>query len=409
MTTRPWRPTNLHVAHSWGGGLDRWVSDFVAADPHSRNLRFTSWGHRDAYGLEHRLHGAAGELERHVLGRPVTEVARANVEYAELLAGILERHEVEHLYVSSFIGHSLDLLGTGLPTTVVHHDYFPFCPAISLTFGRQCGSCRSRRLARCLEKNPMARLFGRHDHRFWQRLRDDYFAALDASRPQHVCPSPSVWRNLTRVDRRFEGRPVRVIEHGVGYRRRYCFGGAPDDRRLRVIVLGHLSPFKGLDRLRRLLPRLRLLAEVHLVGTGPAGRELAGLPGVRWIESYRREELPEILEAIRPDLGLMPGEVAETFSYTLSELWAHTVPVCAPRLGSFVDRVVEGRGGFLVDLDLDRWVAKLVELDGDRSAVRGAADWLWQVPVRTRSDMVDDYYALRSDWLEWCDRRLASL
>ena len=107
------------------------MNDFAAADPHSRNLRFTSWGSADAYGLQHRLDGPEGELERRVLGRPVSEVAPANEDYAELLRGIVERHRVDHIYVSSFIGHSLDVLRTGLPTTVVHHDYFPFCPALA--------------------------------------------------------------------------------------------------------------------------------------------------------------------------------------------------------------------------------------------------------------------------------------
>ena len=384
------------------------MKDFAAADPHSRNLRFTSWGTVDAYGLQHRLDGPERELERHVLGRPVTEVAPANEDYAELLRGIVERHRVDHIYVSSFIGHSLDVLRTGLPTTVVLHDYFPFCPAISLTFGRQCGSCRSARLARCLSCNPRSTLFRHHGHRFWNRLRQDYFAALDQARPTLVCPSPSVGRNLERVDRRFAGRPFHVIEHGIAYPKRYCFGGAEDDRRLRLVVLGRLSIHKGLDRVRRLLPRLRLFADIHLVGVGPETGSLPEHRGVHRVESYRREELPEILAAIRPDLGLILGGIPETFSYALSELWAHAIPVCAPRLGSFTDRIVDGRGSFLIDLELERWVERLVELDGDRDAIRKAADFLLRTPVRDLGDMVSEYYSLRDDWLEWCARRLAS-
>jgi glycosyltransferase involved in cell wall biosynthesis len=246
----------------------------------------------------------------------------------------------------------------------------------------------------------MSKLFRCHGHRFWDRLRREYFVALDLATPTLVCPSPSVQRNLKSVDRRFAGRTFHVIEHGINRPKRYCFGGAEDDRRLRFIVLGHLSVFKGLDRLRRLLPRLRLFADVHLVGSGAESGSLTERRGVHHVDGYRQEELPEILATIRPDLALMLGDIPETFSYTLSELWAHAIPVCAPRLGSFADRMVDGCDGFLIDLDLESWVERLVELDGNRGAIRGVAGSLRRTPVRDVGAMVEEYYALRDDWRE---------
>ena len=403
-----WKPANLHVSHSWGGGLGRWIRNFCGADPYSNSLVLQSHGSHDAYGVEHRLEhaGTGAVLERWGLSTPVTEIGIDNPRYAEKLQQLIGRYGIEHLYISSFIGHSLDLLDLDVAMTIVYHDYFPFCPALNLTFVDVCKSCMPHKLRLCLDKNPLATGFRQNRPEYWQRLRESYFARLRRPRLNHVSPSLSVQRNLGSVDERFNELEFRNIEHGIDYRKSDCFGGAEHGRQLRFLVLGILSPFKGQARLRRLLPQLRLLGDIYLVGSGSSGREFAGRAGVTLIEEYTRDELPSILADLRPDLALFLGDVPETFSFTLSEAWAHGIPVCAPRLGSFEDRIEDGRTGFLVDLDEDSLISTLVDVEAERGRLLDVASEIARRPVRSLEEMVDDYYELRDDYLVWCEQRL---
>lgn len=385
---------NLHLLHGWGGGLERWARLFAGADRRRRNLALSSAGSRDAYGLELVLWDAAtGEaMERWALQDPICEVAVRHPEHAAILGGLCARHGVEHLYVSSLIGHALDALGLGLPTTLVHHDYFPFCPALNLYFGAPCRTCRAGELDRCLAGNPYAELFRDNPTVYWLEVRERYFELLDRARPAHVCPLPGVRDALRRIDPRFAGRPLAVVEHGIDGEPRDAFGGAAGPR-LRAVHLGRVNRYKGAASLSALLPRLLAIADLTLLGSGPAGRELAG-PGVVVIEEYRPEELGDRLAALRPDLALFLSAVPETYSFTLSEAALHAIPAVARRLGAFAERIEHGASGFLFD-DGDGCIALLAELARAREPLRAVSRRLRARRPRTAAEMVDDYYRLR--------------
>ncbi|HZF12706.1 MAG TPA: hypothetical protein VFE33_28290 [Thermoanaerobaculia bacterium] len=390
------RPTNLHLLHGWGGGLDRWVRLFAAADRHSRNLVLASAGTRDAYGLELVLWEAATgeEIARWALQDAICEIALAHAEYAAVLHAVVEEHRIEHLYVSSLIGHSLDALASGRPTTLVHHDFFPFCPALNLYFGSPCRTCRAEHLDRCLAENPYAALFRDNPTDYWMRLRERYFEHLALCRPSHVCPLEGVRTALRQIDPRFAALPLSVVEHGIDGEAGDCFGGAAPDRRLHLLHLGRLNAYKGLSSLRALLPKLRLIADVTLLGTGPAGAEFGDLARVRVIEEYRPEELTGWLGRLRPDLALFLSLVPETYSFTLSEVFLRAIPAVARRLGAFAERVEPGRSGLLFDTD-DECLDLVVGLDRSRPSLKDMSRHLRIRRTRPAAEMVDDYYRLR--------------
>ena len=66
-------------------------------------------------------------------------------------------------------------------------------------------------------------------------------------------------------------------------------------------------------------------------------------------------------------LAMSVSIVPETFSYTLSELWAAGIPVLATRLGAFGDRIVDGENGWLFPAgsvnELLRCMVRVLETD----------------------------------------------
>ena len=122
--------------------------------------------------------------------------------------------------------------------------------------------------------------------------------------------------------------------------------------------------------LARMIGEIGEVADLFLVGAGESGEQFAGRADTTVIWEYQKLELGDYLRDIDADLGLMLSVVPETFSYTLSELWAAGVPVLATNLGAFSDRIVEGHNGWLVEPLADPILAKI---RGDRTGQRRAS------------------------------------
>ena len=404
--TRP-APCNLHVAHSRGGGIDRWLRLFAAHDD-DRNLVLSSRGGDDAHGLEHVLWDAAdgAELGRWVLGQPIAELADDHEEYARLLRSIVAEHGVAHTYVSSLIGHALEALRLDTRLTVVHHDFFPFCPAVHLHFGSTCASCQPGQLRACLSQNPFSQPFRQQPASVWLRLRSRYLGALSGPAARLVCPSRFVADALRTVDRRFRELPLEVIEHGVERRGPDCFGGAEEGRPLRLLLLGGVDSFNGAASLRRLLPSLCGPFDVALVGGGPQAAELAGLRRLSVVEGYRSDELDRLLGELRPDLALFPSELPESFGFEVAEVEARGIPPCVRNLGALPERIAGGAAGLLFESDAD-CLDVVRAADEDRGRLRRIAAEIRRRPVRTAAEMVADYRAPAGRLLESRPRRHA--
>lgn len=386
------KPVVLHVTHSWGGGLGRWMRDLCAADSERHHLVLRSLGDWSAFGYRLALYGGAGPgvaLREWMLDFPIRSVAAAHCHYRRILAEIRRDFEVDLVVVSSLIGHSLDALDSGLPTLVALHDFFPFCPALSIHFGEVCGRCDGARLAACFAGNPLNRFFADSEPRHWLDIRARYAALLRAPGICLVAPSAAVLDHLRRLLPEVAAVPATVIANGSEPLPR--LPAPPAGGRLRLLVLGSLAPQKGAGILRAALAELTGFAELFLLGCGDEGREFEGLAGVRVQRSYQLEELPGLLADIRPHLGLLLSIVPETFSYTLSELWALGVPPVATRVGAFAERIADGRTGWLIEPDAQALLRRLRVLDRDRAGLDAVRDEIARLPLWTPADMAAAY------------------
>ncbi len=358
----PLQPVILHLGHSWGGGLDRWIADYAAADRAAHHLVLRSIGNWGAFGQSLALYaqGPAGTLiEEHGLGRPIRATEVTHARYRDILADIIERHAIDAVFVSSLIGHSFDALEFDRPTFLICHDYYPFCPALNISFGGVCSVCDAERLERCFASNEHNRFFRNVDAGDWVAIRARFAAVMQQREIPLVAPSASVIRNLRRLDPRLGSLPTKVISHGM---QALPWIEHPQAKRsrLRVLLLGHLTLNKGKRLLLDALPALSAEAEFYLLGCGQDCDELRSREGVvEVVERYERERLPDLVRAIQPDLGLLLSVVPETFSYTLSELTSLGIPVLATRVGSFEDRIEDGKNGFLCEPDVRSVVDKL--------------------------------------------------
>jgi glycosyltransferase involved in cell wall biosynthesis len=346
-------PVRLHIINSWGGGVSRWVQDYSLADPQRLNLVLRPVGTSACFaeGLALYRHiDDAEPIRRWRLDPPIDNTAIGHLQYRAILDEILDAYAVGGVIVSSFLGHSLDVLCLDVPTLVVCHDYYPYCAALNNRFGEVCTECDSARLARCLAENRHAFLLRRVAARDWVDLRERFVELVLARKIPLVAPSESVPRGLRKLQPRLNAAAYHVQPHGFD-RQAFRWAHTPEAGRekLHAVILGRLTVEKGADLLWDSLAELAPLCDITLLGCGDRGGRFEGRPGIRLVPRYEPEELPRLLDELAPDFGLLLSIVPETFSYTLSELMCAGIPPVVTRLGSFADRVEHNATGFLFD------------------------------------------------------------
>ncbi len=376
---RDGKAVTLHIAHHWGGGVARWIDDILAGDDHGHHLVLAARGHTDGkvHGQRLCLYAAGatrGLIGEWVLTPAIAATASAHDHYRQIVQQVIERYGIGRIIVSSLIGHSLDALQTGLPTLQVLHDYYPAWPVLEhdpLAFDSGDGID----LAGALAANGAGLLFERTDAAFWQDLAQQWLQVTAEHGVHLIAPTDQVRRRWCRLMGE-ELERIDIVPHG--------FRGWPDapniqsaarpDGRLNLVVVGRLTPGKGLGLLEQALPQLREIAHITLVGCGHHGMRLFGQAGVDILLDFKREALPNLIATIRPQAALFLSTVAETWNYVLSETRSLGLVPIATRTGSFIERIRDGHDGLLFEPDASPLVDCLTRLHRDQNQLAKLAE-----------------------------------
>ena len=341
---RPWRlavdaqrilqedkPVILFVTHNWGGGTERHVEE-----------------------LAELLHGSAIilTLRPDPAGRLVLSWQKKNEAFQlifhpetdyPLLLKTLQDFGVQRIHYHHIIALPQKVVDIpcdlgGLPYDLTVHDYYLVCPRIQLATLLQeyCGEPDAQGCNRCLQLSPVA---AHTDIEAWRAQNSKLVNNAD----RIFAPSHDVAR---RIQRYFSSANVIVTPHPdilkIDLQRAPIPKVLAEAEPLRIAVLGTLSSVKGADLLEQCAidaKRRDLPLEFYLIGQ--AYRHLAQKPESRLTihGAYRKAELPSLFSHAAPHLAWFPARWPETYSYTLSECLRERLPIAAPNLGVFPERI----------------------------------------------------------------------
>jgi len=345
--TRDLRPRVLQVAHTFigGGGTEKHVLDLEAAV----SGEFLSFG----VAPHEALALYCGNVP---LGKWPYEKAGWPLSTSDLPANdqswlsVLNQVSPDLIHFHHLLNHPLSLLAkltsTGIPVIVSLHDYYFFCPDFHLhncPGVHSCETCFPDRF-----KGPAQ----------YQALRRDLLGGSLKTAAALVAPSVST-ANLVREV--YPDLNIRVIPHGI--RNPETLGQEVAKRRkpgkkLRFGMMGNLLPVKGIEVIFKVWPLVARedQAELHIYGASdPLYIRGCKDLGIHYHGPYGEADLPEILSQI--DVGIMPAQVQETFSYSLSEFFAGGVPVIGSDYGALGTRIESGVNGLKVPpRDIQSWV-----------------------------------------------------
>lgn len=168
---------------------------------------------------------------------------------------------------------------------------------------------------------------------------------------------------------------LKVIYHGVNLGRFYPARKKRKDNEWRVLFVGSLEPYKGIDMLLDIWPKISKevpKAKLWLVGKGSLLPRAQKTDGVRVFGYVRHIKLPEIYRSV--DVFVFPSQNRylgpflwgeEFFSYALMEAQASGLPVVATRCGGIPEMV--GESNLLVEQsDVEGLYQALKRLIADR-------------------------------------------
>ncbi len=335
------RPRLLLVTHAWGGGTERHIEELaVFLEPRFEVLILRP-AENDHVSLTWRRNGTA---------------ARAIYSWKEQYAALLETLralQVTRVHYHQVIGYPAGIdrlvMDLGVPFDSTIHDYYPVCPQITLTGPGSafCGQPEEAVCNRCLAEQPA---FGCSDIAVWRERH----AWLLQRAERIFVPSQDVAMRLRRYypDLEVVLAPHTLLRPQVPSPTPH-YSSWREDQPFRILVIGQLSIAKGLLVLADCAQdsaNCNLPLEFHLLGTPSGPLPMAPKVRLHIHGAYRHEETPKHVAEIRPHLVWFPAQGPETFSYTLSACLEAGLPVIAPNLGAFPERLAGRAWSWVVPL-----------------------------------------------------------
>ncbi|MEM7053309.1 MAG: glycosyltransferase, partial [Pseudomonadota bacterium] len=348
----------LHIAHSWGGGVWRWIEDFIEGDRDSLHLVLVAVSDGPGQRCGRRLQLCAlgpgrGVIREYELSPDITSTSTAHAGYDEHLRQVIERFGVGRIIVSSLIGHSLECLKTGLPTLQVLHDFYPLWPFLDYDPLPMIEAGRGIDFDRAFERYGRNMRLRPRLPEFWQGLTEAWRECIDQHAIALIAPTEHVIQRWQSMNPTMQ-LTIALEPHGFRPFSQAVESCEPDiDQPLHLLILGRLTTGKGLNLLKKALPELREQARLTALGCGREAFSLLGESGIDLIPNYRRDELPQLVSSLRPQAALLLSTVPETWNYTLSEIRALKLLPIATNIGSFRERIEHGVDGFLIEPQAD--------------------------------------------------------
>ena len=323
-------PVILSVVHGIGGGTHRHVHE-VSAHLRDRAIYLTLTPLAD-----HRVR-IQWDDPREAFTRDYHWLQ----ERSQLMA-LLRHIGVRHIHYHHLLGVDPALMDLpaqlGVAYDFTAHDYYTACPQVAMVDEQQsyCGERGTDQCAACLKGRPAPTGETIEDWRLRHRL------FLNGAR-NLLAPSKDAAR---RMQRYFPGAHIRFAPH-------LDLSNAPPlpqprprridpEANLRVFLVGALSRIKGGDTLETAAieaAAIQAPIEFHLLGYPHVPLRQQPHASLTVHGAYEERDLLPLLKRLKPDLVWFPARWPETYSYTLSACLEAGLPILAPNLGAFPERL----------------------------------------------------------------------
>lgn len=335
----------LMICHGLGGGADKHLQDLAlqSTDRGARVLIMRSLPGQPHLASLELVHGS----DDFNIQIPTGDLTK--------LAELLKAFGVSLVHIHHTMHWAIDLQALlarlGLPFLFTVHDFYTLCPRVNLMgplHSAYCGEPDQNGCLACLKESPRT---DTTDIFYWRARHAWLFHDALAI----ICPSRDTAARCLNYYPHVQSK-IRAVYHE---RTPPCNQTLTDsefslNQPLRVAILGVLARHKGLDLvldLARLAIRKKYPITFILIGytTEIVPYALKGV--ITQTGKYTDQELHRLILDKRPHLVWFPSRCPETYSYTLTTVLNIGLPILAPRLGAFPERLQRYALAWGYDLD----------------------------------------------------------
>lgn len=334
------KSSHLIVDHAWGGG----ANDFA------ERLRKSLLG-KEAFVIELVLREDGVDIKFHY-GEHSLEVRPS---YRRDLWNIADHFTVDQIILNGLQGASevhdtlADICELALRRSVIIyiHDFFSICPSMFLLKDddRHCGIPDRNTCNACFHQNRNIR----HQAFSIDEWRRDWRKVLSRAKEINLF-SQSSKDLFSRAYPDLKGPEIRIVDPGYIADLPAVQTPRPDGK-IQIGVLGRMWPHKGSGVIIALADYLNnnegsANAAITVIGSW----EILSPPkNVKLVGTYEVSNLSNIVARENIHAVVFPSVFPETYSYTLSEIFAMQLPVVSLRLGAQGERVSRYEYGVTVE------------------------------------------------------------
>ena len=321
----PLPPAVLFVTHAMGGGIEKHIQDLIELAGHALRIEIL------------RPFGSNGLSLEDSSGQRIVWKQSDRNKTINLLR---DRH-YQRMHLHHWHGHLPEILQLHrqllVPLDITMHDFGLYCPRNNLSQDdvNYCGEPELEKCEQCIQLRPNP----------WQwRVevwREEMYALLRQAE-RVIAPSQAV---SSRMQKHFPDITFQLMAHPPRHEWISHVGSGPSP--VKVLIPGGLSGFKGLHRVvaaAKWAQKHEVAVFFTIVGyTSDAVPVWPALP-LTITGEYPDAQLPHLLDLQRADVLWVPGQVPETWSYTLDAALMTGLPILAQESsGAVSERLLQSQ------------------------------------------------------------------
>ena len=372
------KPVILLITHSLGGGVDRHVKDLIDESDQCANLILLNPTLKGIQLSVPQIKGLSS-----IIFYP-TEVL--------MLVELLKSFGVSRCHIHHWIGNEMDICklidSLGVPFDLTIHDYYSICPRINLVRPAENNYCGEPGPGECNTCIADLSTQGITDITAWRNRNLWMFNEAE----RVICPSEDTKRRIMLYypHSRLMVAPHQFVEEDLWSVK---VPQLKKGERMRILILGVVAIHKGLENLIAAAKINSKLYEFIVIGyTDPPIpyrlRRVITVTG-----RYEENELNSLISKADAHAVWFPNICPETYSYTLSSALKTKLPIIAPTLGTFPERLENRPLTWLFDENSDTSkLNKLFEQIHDILSKQTATDLTGKRKTTTNNFYKSDYF-----------------
>jgi hypothetical protein len=326
-------PTILMLSHNWGGGTERHVNELVKVLGRSANVLLLQG---DPSGVRVSIPSLPGHPHM-ILGS----------HEVDKLHALLCSFGVDRVHIHHWIDLKINLKELiqklKVPFDLTVHDYYSICPQITLTQQRNkayCGEPGEKECDACIKETPHngAILHGAKSIADWRN--DSHWVLNEAKRV--ICPSEDVKNRMAR----YAPQANFIVAHHENVADgmwRVANPKITQNQKVRIGLIGWLSPHKGWKNVVETVSKCdpEKYEFIH-IGYSEPELPIQVRARIQQVGRYEEADLLRLIQEAALHVVWFSAIWPESYSYTLSAAIEAALPIAAPKIGAFSERL-DGR------------------------------------------------------------------